>query len=629
MASLGKSHTTMEKWFEDLKKEVLKIDPVAFTENYLTIDGKPLRLGGGTGWKFLADIYRYVATVGLEDNGKPVVCVKGRQVGATTMATALELYFCTSGLFGSSPEKPPIRVLHCFPALALVQKFAKDKLSTMMRTSADNYVLEQALSLDVETGKRRLDVPDDTLTEKLFKYENRLWVDSNANDAQRLHGMSLDCIFYDEVQRMNQDDIGNSKRTLTASRYGPKGQGVQMYFGTPLQRGSNFHKMWEASDKRVYHLGCEDCGKLFPLYIPGEEAAGDDLPRWEKVWLYGSVVECPHCQCQQEKIDAVERGKWVAMQPIINGEEPQYIGFHFNQLLIPYFEKETILKEKPGVHPTNSDRIWQNEILGEFYSGSDLPMTEEEIHKYCRDVNRKISFGTPPAPKNINVKAINPYNAPTFMGIDWGGKDDNPDARGGKSFSSVVIVSADNAGVLHIENAFKLKNNAYEHKKEVVHEMFRRFNIRISVADLGHGNDIVPDLQREYGGRIIGSLSSGSLVNPVKYDPEDLRLICNPHVVLDELFNNMRKSKFMFPWKSYEQIQWLIEHCCSMEKETRTFQGRIITRFVKGAGPNDGLMALMYAYLAYKFYLTQGFKVKPHQLNAAGKGPVLAYLPGM
>jgi len=613
----------MEKWFEDLKKEVLKIDPVSFAENYLTIDGKPLRLGGGTGWKFLADIYRYIATKALEPDGKPVVCVKGRQVGATTMATALELYFCTSGLFGASINKPPIRILHCFPALALVQKFAKDKLSTMMRTSTDNYVLNQSLALDEGTGKKRLDVPDDTLTEKLFKHENKLWVDSNANDAQRLHGMSLDGIFYDEVQRMNQDDIGNSKRTLTAARYGPRGQGIQLYFGTPLQRGSNFHKMWEASDKRYYHLHCEACEEYFLLYTPGS----DD---WENIWLFSNIVECPKCKHQQDKVQAVERGKWIPSQPLLhNGEEPQYVGFHFNQLLIPYFEKEHIMKEKPGIHPTNSERIWQNEILGEFYSGSDLPMSEEEIYKYCRDVSRKISFGVPQVPKNFNRKVIGPYYAPAFMGIDWGGKNDDLNSTGGKSFSSIVVASVDRAGIMHIENAFKLKRNDFQHKKDVVNEMFRRFNIRLAVADLGHGNDIVPELQREYGGRIIGCLSSGSLVNPVKYDPEDLRLICNPHVVLEELFNNMRKSKVMFPWKSYEQIQWLIEHCCSMEKEVRTFQGRVITRYVKGTGPNDGLMSLMYAHLAYKFFLTQGFKIKPHQIDAVGKGPVLAYLPGL
>ena len=623
MGSRKSSHSAAEKWFNDLKKEVLKVDPVSFCENYLTIDGKPLRLGGGTGWKFLADIYRYIAIKALDPEGKPVVCVKGRQVGATTMATALELYFCTSGLFGTSPEKPPIRVLHCFPALALVQKFAKDKLSTMMRTARDNYILSQSLGYDVGSGKKRIDVPDDTLTEKQFKHENRLWVDSNANDAQRLHGMSLDAIFYDEVQRMNQDDIGNSKRTLTAARYGPKGQGIQLYFGTPLQRGSNFHKMWEASDKRYYHLKCEACDHYFMLYTPGSD-------EWKNIWLYGNVVECPECKHHNDKVEAVERGKWIASQPVLgNGQEPQYIGFHFNQLLIPDFTKEIILKEEPGVHPTNSDRIWQNEILGEFYSGSDLPMTEEDIYKYCRNINKKISFGVPAIQKSMNSKIISPYQSPTFLGIDWGGKDDNETSTTGKSFSSMVVISVDKSGVAQIENAFKLKRNDFQHKKDVVNEMFRRYNVRFAVADLGHGNDIVPELQREWGGRIIGSLSSGSLVNPVKYDPEELRMICNPHVILEELFGQMRKSKVLFPWKSYEQIQWLIEHCCSMEKDVRTIQGRVVNRYVKGAGPNDGLMALMYAYLAYKFFLTQGFQVKAHQLSGKSKGPVLAYLPGV
>jgi hypothetical protein len=611
----------MEDWFESLKKEVLKVDPVSFCESFLTIDGKPLRLGGGTGWKFLADIYRYVATTAIGPEGKPVVCVKGRQVGATTMATALELFFCTSDMFGTSPEKPPIRLLHCFPALALVQKFSKDKLSTMMRTARDNYVTNHALAYDEETGKKRMDVPDDTLTEKQFKNENRLWVDSNANDAQRLHGMSLDGIFYDEVQRMNQDDIGNSKRTLTAARYGPKGQGIQMYFGTPLQRGSNFHKMWEASDKRMYHLKCSLCGEYFQLYKLGS----DD---WEEVWLYGNIVKCRHCGHQQDRIEAVENGKWIPTQTTQqNGEDPMYVGFHFNQLLIPYFVKETVYKEKPGIHPTNSERIWKNEIMGEFYSGSELPMSEEEIYQYCRNINRGISFGFPAPSVITSKKGLSLSQTTSFMGVDWGGKSDDPSISGGKSYSSVVVVSAKPGGVLQIENAFKLKRNDLDHKKDVVSEMFKRFDLNLAVADLGYGHDTVAEIQREFGSRFIGCLSSGNTVNPVKYDPDELRMVVNPSHVLEELFGQMRRSRVLFPWKSYEQIQWLIEHCCSMEKQTQTVQGRVITKYIKGSSPNDGLMALMYSYLAYKFYLTQGFKIKPHHMNTMSQGPVLAYLP--
>ena len=55
----------------------------------------------------------------------------------------------------------------------------------MMRTARDDYVAKHSLSYNEDTGKRRLDVPDDTLVEKQLKNENRLWIDSNANDAQR------------------------------------------------------------------------------------------------------------------------------------------------------------------------------------------------------------------------------------------------------------------------------------------------------------------------------------------------------------------------------------------------------------------------------------------------------------
>jgi len=614
------SYTTPEQWFEDLKKEVLKVDPVSFAENYLTIDGEPLKLGGGTGWKFLADVYRYIATEALGPTGKPVVCVKGRQVGATVMATALELYFCASGMYGTSSDSPPVRILHCFPALANVQFFAKDKLSTMMRTSQNGYIQNQLLMYD-EDGRRRKDVPEDTLTAKTFKNENKLWVESNANNAVRLQGMTLDGIFYDEVQRMNQDDIGNSRRTLTAARYGPVNQGIQLYFGTPLQKGSHFYKMWEASDQRYYHLQCLDCEHYFPLFMMGSND-------WDKMWLYGQTIECPKCGFHNDKVASVESGKWIPTKhKMDNGEEPQYVGFHFNQMLIPRMTREALEKEKPGIHATNTERIWANEVLGEFYSGSDLPMSEEEIRQYCRDIDRRISFGAPPSRRMINRKIIGTYETPYFLGVDWGGKADSPDSTGGKSFSSVVVASADKAGTLHIENAFKLKSNDFRHKKEVVHEMFRRFDIKVGVADLGFGNDIVPELQREYGGRIIGCLNSGSLVNPYKYDPEELRMICNSHVVLDELFTTMRKSKVKFPWESYEHIHWLIEHCCSMEKEVRTHQGRVVIRYVKGGTPNDGLMALMYAYLGFKFYQTKGFAIPKHRLTGKREGPVLAHLP--
>lgn len=610
---IGNSTSSNQSMFEDIKKELLKFDPVAFCENYLKVDGRPLKLSG-TGWKFLADIYRYVAVKALDRDGKPVVCVKGRQVGATTMAIALELFFCTSGLFGTNPNKPPIRILHCFPSLNNVQKFSKDKLDTMMRTAVDNYIYTKTLGYDENRKRKRPDVPDDTLYEKFFQNENKLWIDSNGNNASRLQGMTIDGIFHDEVQRMLEDDVDNGTKTLTAANYGPIGKGIQLYFGTPLNRGSFFWKIWQASDQRYYHLKCigSECGHYFTLYTPGSD-------EWEKIWLHGNTVKCPKCGQEQEKSEAVENGKWIpTKQSLENGEEPLYVGFHFNQFLIPNLTKEAIQAENPKYNPTKSERIWQTDVLGEFYSGAALPMTEEEIYTYCKNPDRRPASRLDPG-----------SNRAAFMGIDWGGKDDD-DASGGKSFSSVVVGSVGKDGVLQIETAFKLKKNDLEFKKSVVNEMYRRFGVKIAVADIGFGNDIVPELQKEYQSRFWGCFNSGTLINPIKVVPENLTIICNKDLLLDDIFNAMRRRKILFPladFDSHEKMRWLIEHCCSMERKTKTIAGNIVNQYDKGTGPNDGLMALMYTYIAYRFYITRGFKVKEHQTGTKNRGPILSYLP--
>jgi hypothetical protein len=63
-----------------------------------------------------------------------------------------------------------------------------------------------------------------------------------------------------------------------------------------------------------------------------------------------------------------------------------------------------------------------------------------------------------------------------------------------------------------------------------------------------------------------------------------------------------------FPYGDFEKIAWLIDHCCSMElKPTMSKTGDPSINYVKGSTPNDGFMALLNAYLAYKFLVSKGF----------------------
>lgn len=588
--------------FEKLKQQLLMMDPVSFSEAYLSLDGKPFTLHGN-GYKPFADIYRYIGIKALEPNSKPVIMVKGRQVGATTMASALEMYFMGSGLFGNG-DKPPIRIIHTFPQLELAAAYSKTKLNQMILTSKPlesqepkaktKSYMQALLAQSSSTGE--------SMSFKQFTGGNHLWVESIGLDADRIMGRSADVIFFDEVQKTTGLALGNALKILTTAKYGEPSKGVRLYFGTPRRKGSDFHKMWQTSSQQYYYLGCENCEKYFPLYTPGS----DD---WEKIWIYGKVVKCPHCGFEQDKLAAQERGKWVAFKNP-DDEDCQMIGFHINQLYMPMFTREAIDNEKPGKHPINTERVFMNEVLGEFFQGDSSPITPEEIREHCADVGRKYSA------RITTDEGLGQQVA--VLGIDYGARADleqlaNPDkiTSRGQSYSTVVVLLSKGPGLLSIEFAKKLKQNDPEYKKGIISQLIRQYNIQLAVGDIGFSNDFSHTMHMMYGDKYLVSRAHPSVNNFVKFrhDTFPKEIIFERDHYIGEMYEQMKKGMIRFPFGDYEKVAWLIEHCCSMEIKPSVSKtgGDPTVHYVKGGTPNDGFMSLLNAYLAYKFLITRGF----------------------
>jgi hypothetical protein len=594
--------------FNEIKSEFLKLDPVAFTEHYLKLDGNPFKVSGA-GWRYMADIYRYIALKAVHTDGKPIVILKGRQVGATVMAGALELYFTASGLFGIG-DKHPISVLHCFPALAAAQRFSQSKLDSLINTSTNDYINQQKLGYNPRTKKVSSSQPDN-MTLKRFKGGCNLWIESLGNDGDRIRGMSCDVLLADECQDMSPVAMGVAIKTLTQSKYGQLGSGVQVYFGTPKTKGSYFEiNLWNQSDKRYYFLGCtkKECGHYFMLSTPGSE-------EWKNIWLYEKVIKCPKCGHEDDKRILVENGKWMATEPCDKeGKEKPFVGFHISQLYVPTLDKKYILNQHPDNNKASSERLYYNEVLGEFYSGSDMPITRDEIEKFCRD-NRAFTGH------------ILPNERKAWMGVDWGGKVDSENASAGQSYSCVVVISADASGLINVEFAYKMKSSDLQHQMEFVKEMYRKYNLSVTVADYGFGHHICGELQKVYNSKFISAVTSGNMKKSITYNKDTLQLTWNKDYYIEELYDIMRKGKVRFPWKSFEKIDWLIEHITSMEARQTVVNGISKKTYDKGPMPNDGFMALIYAYLAYKFDVSRGFSTPNNPSQTSMPLPKMAYLP--
>lgn len=610
--------------FQDILDGVLNIDPVYWAEKNLNLDGKKFRLSGN-GYKPFADIYRYIGIKALEKDSKPIVMVKGRQVGATTMASVLELYFMASGYFGKD-GRPPMRVMHCFPQLDLAFAYTKTKLNTMINTAEPfdgGAVVRKAgkTSTVIDCKLDKSMQANDSLQFKQFEGGNHIWIESTGFNGDRIRGKTLDSMFFDECQDMRADAINNSKQVLSKAQYGRQGNGIQVYFGTPKQSGTDYWRMWQRSSKQYYHLGCGKCKEYFPLYTPGSN-------EWENIWLHGFIVRCTKCGFEQNKLDAAERGKWIASN---NDPDCDFIGYHINQLYNPEFTKEKVVGEKPENHPTNTERAYQNEVLGEFFAGSAAPITPEEIHAMCADPGRKFAA-------NIGKSD----NKRIYLGADWGdlvdigqlGSGEGKRTQG-KSYSCVVVLSSDGPNILNIEFATRLKRNDPETKREIIEQMFRQYSVDVAVGDIGYAGDLSHILQREFGDKYIASRAVGQIKNHAKYvtDVFPTEIQFDREYYIELAFNMMKKGKIKFPYGDFEKVAWLINHCTSVEmKPSVDRAGEIRTRYVKGSTPNDGLMALINGILAYFYDVTNGFKItNPSNMsNMAENKKILAvtgYVP--
>ena len=396
--------------------------------------------------------------------------------------------------------------------------------------------------------------------------------------------------------------IGNTVEMLKQAKYGRIPGGVQVYFGTPKRKGSDFYKMWMVSSQQYYYLGCEKCYQHFPLYTPESD-------EWQKIWLHGFIVKCTHCGHEQDKRTAAERGKWVSTKDV-NDADCRYIGFHINQFYMPNIQREDIDAEQPGNHPTNTMRKFQNEVLGEFFQGDSSPITTEEIIKACGVEGKKMRARINPGEEKM-----------VLLGIDYGLRRDmeqlaNPNRQTtqGQSYTTAVVLSVQGPNLFSVELALKFNRNDPEGKKGIIDNIMRQYSVDLAIGDIGYSNDLSQDLQRTYGSKYLVSRVSGRMKSDKQIFNQEVfpkEIVFEKDYYIGEMMELLKKGQIKFPLGSYDHIAWLIDHCASMElKPSISRYGDPEIHYVKGSTPNDGLMGMLNAYIAYRFLLTNGFTIK-------------------
>jgi len=305
---------------------------------------------------------------------------------------------------------------------------------------------------------------------------------------------------------------------------------------------------------------------------------------------------------------------------------------------MPEYDRRTVMSQKPGISATVDETAWHNEVLGEFYSGGGQVITADEIKATCADYDRKCRKIILPE------ECMNDKNV--YIGCDWGKKVDTSGiskgerklaAPSGQSYSCIVVLKVEGPNLFNIEFATKLKSNERSYKMEILEQMMLNYNVKLAVGDVGYAYELMCDLQHKFGDKFLASEASGSQIHgKVKYNedefPKTIRF--EKDFYIEKMFGLFRKGAIRFPFKDWEYIAWLVQHCANMIAKPQIDKyGNVRVRYAKGAIPNDGFMSLINAYLAYEFDVSNGYRnvknmipgtIPEQKISAIG-----AYAPGM
>lgn len=231
---------------------------------------------------------------------KPVVIVKGRQIGLSTLARRFAIH------------------------QALDKK--KNVLMTYPQTDTMRRGVKQLG--DIISGCN-LDVRPNRLERPIMLGEGRIVSASYLGDTR---GYSADVCIKDECDIMDDSTYSGYQSTMSHGR-----PSMSLDYGTPILtgKGNVLVSLWSDSDQREFHSKCSSCGHLFRM-------TPDNC---------GSTLHCENCDGWPTKNSCSEGGVWIPSKP-----NARRIGYRMPAFLHPDVNNTTVAQYRQA-WPENRFKI--------------------------------------------------------------------------------------------------------------------------------------------------------------------------------------------------------------------------------------------------------------------------------
>jgi phage terminase large subunit GpA-like protein len=275
-----------------------------------------------------------------------VIVMKSAQMGGT------EIALNTIGYYMAAAASP---ILCVQPTIVMSQKFSRQRLTELLTLSpalADLMATprggERSNSLLVKSGRN-----------------GSLLMLAGANAPSALRSLPIKVLVLDEVDSYPGDVGGEGDPVLLASARTESfgSQKKILAISTPTIRfASRIESLYEASDRRRYHVPCPLCGcwitlEFEQLYLEGNSA-------------YHRCAVCGDGIAETEKLALIHNGEWRATAV---SSDRATAGFAISQLYSPWSEWRDLIARHAAAATPETQQVFVNCSLGQSWA---LPIME-------------------------------------------------------------------------------------------------------------------------------------------------------------------------------------------------------------------------------------------------------------
>jgi phage terminase large subunit GpA-like protein len=317
-----------------------------------------------------------------------IVFMASAQVGKTEALLNALGYFI---------DQDPSPILFVMPTIEMGEGLAKERIDPMIRDT-------KCLTAKVSDARDNRRGPTSTIRNKAFP-GGRLNI-AGANKPASLSSRPCRVVMGDELDRYPisagvEGDPFELAKKRTTTFWNRK----HLATSTPTVRGlSKIEQMYDASDKRRYHMPCPHCEEFQVLEFENltwEGKGSEDPAAHKPETVVYACAKCGAALTDQDKPKMLERGQWIAERP-----GGKVAGFHIWEGYSPWVRWSTIVRDylEKRKHPETM-KTFVNTSLGRTWEVDSDSLEWEVIASRAEEYAAQAPAGVAVITAGLDVQA--------------------------------------------------------------------------------------------------------------------------------------------------------------------------------------------------------------------------------